>query len=89
MTKAELVALVSRQTGVVRDDVEKVVSETFDQIIESVKHGDGFYCRGFGSFIRKTRAQKVARNITKGTSIVVPAHSVPVFKAAPKFKKLA
>jgi DNA-binding protein HU-beta len=86
MTKADLVAVVSRQTGIVREDVEKVVNETFEQIMDSVKDGDGFYCRGFGSFTRKTRAQKIGRNISKGTAIVIPEHNVPIFKPYSEFK---
>jgi len=41
--------------------------------------------RGFGSFTIKTRAEKTGRNITKGTSIIIPAHNVPTFKPAKTF----
>ena len=40
---------------------------------------------GFGSFIIKQRAEKVARNISKNTTIVIPAHSIPAFKPAKVF----
>ncbi|MBR4850522.1 MAG: HU family DNA-binding protein, partial [Tidjanibacter sp.] len=43
------------------------------------------YLRGFGSFIIKERAQKVARNISKGTTITIPAHNIPAFKPAKSF----
>ena len=86
MTKAELVAVVSLKTGVSREDVDNVVNETFNEIKSSVKKGEGFYCRGFGAFIRKTRAQKVARNITKGTQIVIPERNVVSFKPYKEFK---
>ena len=35
--------------------------------------------------IIKKRAKKVARNISKNTTIVIPAHSVPAFKPAKTF----
>ncbi|HCC95447.1 MAG TPA: integration host factor subunit beta, partial [Flavobacteriaceae bacterium] len=38
-----------------------------------------------GSFTIKTRAEKTGRNITKGTSIIIPAHNVPTFKPAKTF----
>ena len=34
------------------------------------------YLRGFGSFIVKKRAQKTGRNISKNTTIVIPAHYI-------------
>jgi DNA-binding protein HU-beta len=41
--------------------------------------------RGFGSFIIKTRAEKIGRNIKKNTAIVIPAHNIPAFKPAKVF----
>ena len=43
------------------------------------------FLRGFGSFIIKRRAQKVARNILKGTTITIPEHNIPAFKPAKSF----
>ena len=41
--------------------------------------------RGFGSFIIKERKAKKARNISKKTTIIIPAHNVPAFKPAKTF----
>lgn len=54
---------------------------------DSLKAGDPVYLRGFGSFIIKHRAEKAARNITKNTTLVIPAHDVPAFKPAKSFLK--
>ncbi|HOT59971.1 MAG TPA: HU family DNA-binding protein [Spirochaetales bacterium] len=43
------------------------------------------YLRGFGSFIIKHRAEKTARNISKNTTMIVPAHNIPAFKPAKEF----
>jgi len=43
------------------------------------------YLRGFGSFIIKTRAEKTGRNISKNTTIKIPAHNIPAFKPAKVF----
>ncbi len=53
---------------------------------DSLAHGENVYLRGFGSFIIKQRAQKTARNITKNTTLIVPAHNIPAFKPADVFK---
>jgi DNA-binding protein HU-beta len=41
--------------------------------------------RGFGSFIIKERAEKTGRNISKNTTIIIPAHKIPAFKPAKSF----
>lgn len=48
---------------------------------------EAVYLRGFGSFIIKHRAEKTARNITKNTTLIVPAHNIPAFKPAKEFIK--
>lgn len=50
--------------------------------------GENVYLRGFGSFIVKQRAEKTARNISKNTTVIVPAHNIPAFKPAKEFVKL-
>ena len=43
------------------------------------------YVRGFGSFINKKRAKKIARNISKNTAIVIDEHYIPAFKPSKVF----
>jgi DNA-binding protein HU-beta len=52
---------------------------------ESLMGGENVYLRGFGSFIIKRRAEKTARNISKNTTIIIPAHNIPAFKPAKSF----
>ena len=56
-----------------------------DSVKNSLEKGDNVYLRGFGSFIVKERAEKTARNISKNTTIVIPAHKIPAFKPAKVF----
>ena len=51
----------------------------------SLEKKNNVYLRGFGSFIVKKRATKVARNISKNTTITIPAHDIPAFKPAKSF----
>ena len=48
-------------------------------------NGENVYLRGFGSFTLKHRAEKVARNITRNTTMVVPSHDIPHFKPSKNF----
>ena len=85
MTKAEIVAKISDKLGVDKADVQAIVENFMDEIKGSLEKGDNVYLRGFGSFIIKTRAEKTGRNISKNTTITIPAHNIPSFKAAKIF----
>ena len=85
MTKAELVKAIAAQTGVEAVTVATVVEQMMEEIRQSMIGGENVYLRGFGSFILKHRAQKVARNIAKNTSITIPAHNIPAFKPSKEF----
>ena len=85
MTKAEIVNEVAKATGIEKVTVQTVVEATMESIKESLIKGNPVYLRGFGSFIIKHRAQKAARNITKQTTMTIPAHDIPAFKPAKSF----
>jgi DNA-binding protein HU-beta len=59
--------------------------DIMETIKDSLFEGKNVYLRGFGSFLIKKRAKKTARNITKNTTIIIPAHNIPSFKPAKEF----
>lgn len=87
MTKAELITSIAIQTGYDKTSIATVIESAMDNIKKTVAAGDSVYLRGFGSFTTKTRAKKIARNISKNTSMEVPEHKIPAFKASNEFKK--
>lgn len=86
MTKAEIVAEISKSTGIDKESVLLTVEKFMDVVKGSLAAGENVYLRGFGSFILKQRAEKTARNISKNTTMIVPAHNIPFFKPANTFK---
>ena len=76
---------IAEKTGVEKQVVMQVVEGMMECVRESMINGEEVFLRGFGSFIIKRRAEKVARNISKNTSIVIPAHNIPAFKPAKSF----
>lgn len=85
MTKAELVNAIAIQTGYDKATILNVVESMMSNVKKNLYKGENVYLRGFGSFITKVRKQKVARDITKKTSVVVPEHKIPAFKPAREF----
>ena len=85
MTKADIVAQIAEKRGLGKAVVLDVVETFMECVKESMTGGENVYLRGFGSFVIKQRAEKVARNISKNTTVVIPAHSIPAFKSAQPF----
>lgn len=85
MTKADLIAKISEETGLERNEVSRAVESMMEFIKSSLTNGQNVYLRGFGSFIVRERKQKTGRNISKNTTIIIPAHNIPSFKPAKVF----
>lgn len=86
MTKADIVSEIAKTTGIDKVAVLSIVEQFMTVVKDSLAHGENVYLRGFGSFIVKQRAEKTARNISKNTTLVIPAHNIPAFKPANTFK---
>jgi DNA-binding protein HU-beta len=85
MTKAEIVAKIADKLGLEKNDVQTTVESFMEEVKTSLEGNENVYLRGFGSFIIKTRAEKTGRNITKNTTIKIPAHNIPSFKPSKTF----
>ena len=85
MTKADVINEISEKTGIDKADVQVTVEAFFSVIKNSMAEGENIYVRGFGSFINKKRAKKVARNISKNTAMIIEEHFVPSFKPSKLF----
>lgn len=85
MTKAEVINEIAEKTGIDKADVTATVEAFFSVVKNSMADGNNIYVRGFGSFINKKRAKKVARNISKNTAIIIDEHYIPSFKPAKVF----
>ncbi len=85
MTKADVVNEIALNTGIDKATVLATVEAFMEIVKDSLGKKENVYLRGFGSFIVKERAEKTARNISKNTTIKIPAHSIPAFKPAKTF----
>jgi DNA-binding protein HU-beta len=85
MTKADIVNEIAKSTGLDKADVLKTVETFMEAVKNSLAKNENVYLRGFGSFVVKQRAEKTARNISKNTTIIIPAHNIPSFKPAKTF----
>ena len=86
MTKADIINEIATSTGIAKKDVSAVVESFMETIKDSLlEKKENVYLRGFGSFIVKHRAEKTARNISKGETMIIPKRRIPAFKPSKLF----
>lgn len=86
MTKADLIDKISKENGIDRKTVHVVV-ESFMRCIRLslAARGRNVFLRGFGTFSIKKRASKKGRDISRNTTVIIPARCVPYFKPSASF----
>ena len=86
MNKTDLIKSVAGATGESKRVVTEVIDEFVTQIQKQVKKGEKVTVPGFGTFSRRQRSARTARNPRTGESIKVKASKVPAFKPGAGFK---
>jgi DNA-binding protein HU-beta len=88
MNKGGLVGEVARRTGLSKAEVARVVDASIDAIRESVVKGERVTLADFGTFERKHRNERIARNPrSPEVPIVVPARDLPAFTPGKEFRE--
>ena len=85
MTKADVINEIAEKTGIEKMAVQATVEAFMKTIRNNMVEGKNVYLRGFGTFLVKKRAEKIGRNISKNTAVIIPAHNIPAFKPAKTF----
>ena len=80
MTKTELIDALAERTGLTKKDITGVVDHLVDLIGNSLVKGKNVEIRGFGSFVKRERAARTARNPKTGATVKVKKRSVPAFR---------
>jgi DNA-binding protein HU-beta len=87
VNKAGLVAEVSKRTGANKSEVARSIDAAMSVIRERVAKGERVALVGFGTFERKHRNQRIARNPRKPqVAITVPARDIPWFTPGMEFR---
>ena len=87
MTKRDLVVRISKETGIIQEDVYAVIQKTLDYITEGLVEGEHIEFRDFGVFEICTRKSRVGRNPNRPEHVVtIPERRVVKFKPGKKMK---
>jgi DNA-binding protein HU-beta len=86
MNKGELIDAVAKNTGESKRLIGEVLDELITTVQKQVKNGEKVTLPGFGTFERRARSARTARNPQTGEPIKVKASKVPAFKPGAGFK---
>ncbi len=89
MTKRDLVVRISKETGIIQEDVFTVLQKSLDYITEALVRGEHVEFRDFGVFEVTVRKQRIGRNPNRPENVVtIPERKVVKFKPGKKMKAL-
>ena len=86
MTKSDLVAAIAEKASIRKKDAEAALNAFVDVVTEALAKEEKVEIRGFGTFLMKERAPRVARNPRTGEKVKVPAKLSPAFKPGKDLK---
>lgn len=86
MNKGELIDSIAASTGESKRVAGDVLEATLNAIEGAVKKGERVSLPGFGTFERRHRSARTARNPRTGEEIQVAETDVPAFKPGATFK---
>ncbi len=86
-TKHDLIADVSKFTGLTQAETKIVIEELLESISVILESGKSIEIRGFGTFYTKIRKPRPARNPKTGEVVPLLKRIVPLFKYSNELKK--
>ena len=86
MNKSDLVSRVAIDAGISKRDAAQAVDSVLGAVRSAVAKGEKVSLPGFGTFERRKRAARTARNPRTGETVKVAATSVPAFRPGQEFK---
>lgn len=88
MTKRDLVVRISKDTGIIQQDVFAVLQNALDYISDALVEGAHVEFRDFGVFDVCRRKARVGRNPNDpDTPVPIPSHNVVRFKPGKKMRE--
>jgi DNA-binding protein HU-beta len=88
VNKSGLVAEVAKRTDRNRAEIAAVIDETMAVIRDTVAKGERVALVGFGTFEKRRRNRRIARNPRRPeVAITVPARDIPQFTPGQAFKQ--
>ncbi len=80
VTRADLAETVYRRVGLSRSESAELVQSFLDEISEAAVRGETVKLSSFGSFVVRSKSQRIGRNPKTGVEVPILPRRVMVFK---------
>ena len=87
ITKKDLIAGISKDTGISQIDTRAVIEEFLSCIPDMLNVGKNIEIRDFATFYVKKQNPRVARNPKTGQEVLIPERITPKVKFSEKIKE--
>ena len=82
LTRADLAEAVYKQVGLSRSESADLVELVLSEISDAIERGENVKLSSFGSFIVRSKAERIGRNPKTGVEVPITPRRVMVFKAS-------
>ena len=80
VTRADLSEIVYQKVGLSRTESAELVQSVLDEICDAAARGETVKLSGFGSFVVRSKGERVGRNPKTGIEVPILPRRVMVFK---------
>src|SRR5580704_9445929 len=80
VTRADLSETVYRRVGLSRSESAQLVQEFLDEICDAAARGETVKLSSFGSFVVRSKSERIGRNPKTGVEVPILPRRVMVFK---------
>ena len=87
MNRKELVTEIASRSQLTQKDVDKVLTNFFDIVGDTLAKQEKVQLVGFGSFEVRERQARMGKNPKTGEIVEIPAGKTPSFKAGKQLKE--
>ena len=87
MTRADLCEAVYQKVGLSRTESAELVELVLDEISASIIRGESVKLSSFGSFVVRSKGERVGRNPKTGEEVPISPRRVMVFKPSNVLKQ--
>ena len=88
ITRMDLADALRVRFGITASDAYKMVDIIFDEIEQSLIHGEEVKITGFGTFKILSKSARVGRNPKTGVPAVISARNVATFRPSGNFRQI-
>ena len=86
LTRADLTDAVYRRVGLSRSESAALVESVLDEICDALVRGETVKLSSFGSFVVRSKGERIGRNPKTGVEVPITPRRVMVFKPSNTLK---